>query len=102
MFEGEEVAYIRQTTGFPGIEMILRVDSEVKKFGVEPRLETRHFVASLGADEVSPKRLMVTIRGHWGDENGCISSRTAGGMKTASGVPDRGWRSVWPPGATGR
>jgi predicted transposase YbfD/YdcC len=68
--EGEEVDYIRETTGFPGIEMILRVDGEVKKAGVETSVETRYFVASLEADEVSPKRLMGAVRGHWGVENG--------------------------------
>ena len=50
--------------------MILRVDSEVKKSGVETSLETRYFVASVGADEASPKQLMDTVRGHWGVENG--------------------------------
>lgn len=70
MVEGEEVDYIRETTEFPGIELILRVDSEIKKPGVEPGLETRYFVASLGADEASPKRLMSAVRGHWGVENG--------------------------------
>ena len=49
--------------------MIARVDHEVKKPGVETSLETRHFVASLEADEASPKYLMNTIRGHWGVEN---------------------------------
>jgi hypothetical protein len=49
--------------------MILRVESEVKKPGVEPVLETRYFVASLGADEASPERLMRVVRGHWGVEN---------------------------------
>jgi predicted transposase YbfD/YdcC len=68
--EGEEVDYIRETTEFPGIAMILRVDSEVKKSGVVTGLETRHFVASLEADEASPKRLMAAVRGHWGVENG--------------------------------
>ena len=43
--------------------MILRVDSEVKKPGVETGLETRYFVASLEADEASPKRLMDS--GSW-------------------------------------
>jgi predicted transposase YbfD/YdcC len=56
-------------TGFPGLEMILRVDSEVKKSGVETTLETRYFVASLDADQASPKRLMGAVRGHWGVEN---------------------------------
>ena len=32
--EGEEVAYIRETTDFPGIGLILRVDTEVTKAGV--------------------------------------------------------------------
>ena len=50
--------------------MILRVDSEVKKSGVVTGLETRHFVASLEADEATPKRLMGAVRGHWGVENG--------------------------------
>jgi predicted transposase YbfD/YdcC len=67
--EGEEVDYIREATGFPGLEMILRVDREVKKPGVETSLETRYFVASLDADHTSPKRLMGAVRGHWGVEN---------------------------------
>ena len=50
--------------------MILRVESEIKKSGAETGVETRHFVASLGADEASPKRLMGAVRGHWGVENG--------------------------------
>jgi predicted transposase YbfD/YdcC len=68
--EGEEVDSIRETTKFPGIALILRVDSEVKKSGVVTGLETRHFVARLKADEASPKRLMDAVRGHWGVENG--------------------------------
>jgi hypothetical protein len=67
--EGEEVDYLREATGFPGIELILKVESEVKKPGAETGLETRHFVASLAADEASPKRLMAAVRGHWGVEN---------------------------------
>jgi predicted transposase YbfD/YdcC len=49
--------------------MILRVESEVKKAGVETVLETRYFVTSLRAEEASPKRLMEAVRGHWGVEN---------------------------------
>ena len=82
--------------------MILRVDSEVKTSGVVTGLETCRFVASVGADEASPRRLMGAVRGHWGVENGLDSSRIAGGMKTASGVPDRVWRSAWPPSAMPR
>jgi predicted transposase YbfD/YdcC len=68
--EGDEVDYIREATDFPGVEMILRVDSETKKAGVVTGLETRYFITSLGADEASPKRLMGLVRGHWGVENG--------------------------------
>jgi hypothetical protein len=82
--------------------MILRVESEVQKSGVETGLEPRAFVARLEADKASPKRLMDTVRGHWGSRTDCISSRIAGGMKTASGVPVRAWRNAWPSGATVR
>lgn len=49
--------------------MILRVDSEVKKTGVVTGVEARSFITSLGADAVSPKRLMGLVRGHWGVED---------------------------------
>jgi hypothetical protein len=63
--EGDEVLYAREATGFPGIAMILRLDSEVAKGGVVSRQETRYMITSLGGDEVSPKRLMNLVRGHW-------------------------------------
>jgi hypothetical protein len=44
--------------------MILRVESAVMKAGVLTGQETRHFITSLGADAVSPKRLMELVRGH--------------------------------------
>ena len=50
--------------------MILRVESAVMKAGVLTGQEPRHFITSLGADAVSPKRLMELVRGHWGVENG--------------------------------
>ena len=50
--------------------MILRVDSEARSGGSLVRRETRYFVTSLAADEVSPERLMRLVRGHWGVENG--------------------------------
>jgi predicted transposase YbfD/YdcC len=68
--EGQEVAHIREAVGFPGIEMILRVDLEVSVAGVTRSRETRHLITSLGADEVSPERLMGLVRGHWSVENG--------------------------------
>ena len=68
--EGDAVTYIREATGFPGVEMILRVESAVMKAGVLTGQETRYLITSLGADAVSPKRLMELVRGHWGVENG--------------------------------
>jgi predicted transposase YbfD/YdcC len=67
--EGDEVAYVREATGFPGIAMIFRIDAEVAKDGVVSRQETRYMITSLGGDEVSPKRLMDLVRGHWSVEN---------------------------------
>jgi Transposase DDE domain len=68
--EGEEVAYVREATGFPGIELILRVDLDVSATGAPVRHEARYFVTSLAADAVSPGQLLRWVRGHWGVENG--------------------------------
>jgi hypothetical protein len=68
--EGDEVAYVREATGFPGIAMIFRIDAEVAKGEVIRRQETRYMITSLGGDAVSPKRLMDLVRGHWSVENG--------------------------------
>jgi hypothetical protein len=68
--EGDEVSYIREATGFPGLELILRVDLDVSAAGVPERHETRHFIASLSADEASPEQLLRWVRGHWCVENG--------------------------------
>ena len=32
--------------------------------------ESRYLIASLGGDQVSPRRLMDLVRGHWSVENG--------------------------------
>ncbi len=68
--DGEEVAYIREATGFPGIAMILRIDAEVTKAGALVRRETRYMITSLDSGQVSPRRLMALVRGHWSVENG--------------------------------
>ena len=68
--EGEEVAYIREATSFPGLELILRVDLDIAVAGVADRQESRYFVCSLSADEVSPGQLLRLVRGHWCVENG--------------------------------
>ena len=50
--------------------MMLRIDTEVTKAGAPVRLEARYLITSLNGDEVSAKRLMDLVRGHWGVENG--------------------------------
>jgi predicted transposase YbfD/YdcC len=64
------VAHIREAVDFPGIEMILRVDLAVSVAGATTSQETRYLATSLGADEVSPERLLELVRGHWSVENG--------------------------------
>ena len=64
------VRYIREATSFPGIELILRVDLEVRAKDGSIRRETRYFITSLSADEVSPARLLRLVRGHGCVENG--------------------------------
>jgi Transposase DDE domain len=48
----------------------LRVDWDVSVAGAPDRRETRYFIASLSADEVSPEQLLRWVRGHWCVENG--------------------------------
>jgi predicted transposase YbfD/YdcC len=68
--EGEEVAYVRAATSFPGLELILRVDLDVTAAGAAVRREVRYLVTSLSAAAVSPGRLLRLVRGHWCVENG--------------------------------
>jgi hypothetical protein len=42
----------------------------VSASGAPDRHETRYFITSLPADEVSPGQLMRWVRGHWCVENG--------------------------------
>ncbi|CAN5878621.1 hypothetical protein BH23PLA1_BH23PLA1_16940 [soil metagenome] len=70
MIEGVEVDYLREWTAFPGLSMILRVDTEVRTGSGPDRHETRYFVTSLVPEAVSPERLLALIRGHWSVENG--------------------------------
>jgi len=65
-----EVDYIRELTAFPGLSMILRVDTEVRVASDPDRHETRYFITSLAPEAVSPERLLALIRGHWSVENG--------------------------------
>jgi hypothetical protein len=65
-----EVDYVREVTAFPGIAMILRVDTEARVPAGPSRHETRYLITSLSPESVSPSRLMELIRGHWSVENG--------------------------------
>ncbi len=64
ILEGEDVAYIREATSFPGIGLILRLDTEVRTSSALIRQETRYFISSLSAAEVSAEQLMRLVRGH--------------------------------------
>ena len=61
--------YARRSLSFPGLRIVLRVDSEVRKRGREPVRETRHFATSLDPERVSPPGLLRHVRGHWQVEN---------------------------------
>jgi predicted transposase YbfD/YdcC len=47
----------------------LRVDAEVRVRKTIVRHETRYFITSLSAEEVSSEQLMRLVRGHWCIEN---------------------------------
>ena len=60
---------LRDATRFPGIELILRVESVIRGKDGVTRTETRYFITSLRGDETSPERLLRLVRGHWSVEN---------------------------------
>ena len=66
----ETADYARQTLSFPGLRILLRVDSETRGAGADPKTETRYFAASVDPDRVRPDELLAAVRGHWQVENG--------------------------------
>jgi len=54
---------------FDGIELILRIDTQVTAKGVVTHVETQYKIASISSDKVSSEKLMRLNRGHWGVEN---------------------------------
>jgi len=54
---------------FYGIELILRVDTQVTAKGVVTHFETQYKIASISSDKISSQELMRLNRGHWGVEN---------------------------------
>lgn len=48
----------------------MRVDSETRGGGAEPKTETRYFATALDPGRVTPAELLGAVRGHWQVENG--------------------------------
>ena len=66
----ETADYAREALSFPGLRILLRVDSETRKAGAEATGETRYFATGLDPARVSPDGLLAAVRGHWEVENG--------------------------------
>ncbi len=66
----ETADYAREALTFPGLRILLRVDSEAWGGGTEPETETRYFAASADPGQVTPDELLAAVRGHWQVENG--------------------------------
>lgn len=62
--------YAREALSFPGLRIVLRVDSEKRTRSGERTQETRYFATSLDPDVVSAGELLAHVRGHWQIENG--------------------------------
>lgn len=66
----ETADYARESLAFPGLRIVLRVDSETREAGAVVAGETRYFATSLDPARVTPDGLLAAVRGHWGIENG--------------------------------
>jgi hypothetical protein len=62
--------YARAALSFPGLRLLLRVDSETRGGGAAPTTETRYFATALDPGRVTPDELLRAVRGHWQVENG--------------------------------
>jgi hypothetical protein len=62
--------YARERLAFPGLRIVLRVDSETRSRAAEPAGETRYFATSLDPATVTADALLELVRGHWQIENG--------------------------------
>ena len=61
--------YIRKAWNVPNCRTVLCTIREVWKDGKRQPCEKRYFVSSLDAKEVSPKRFLELVQGHWQIEN---------------------------------
>jgi hypothetical protein len=66
----ETADYARETLAFPGLRILLRVDTETRSGGADPKTETRYFATALDPGAVTPDALLAAVRGHWQVENG--------------------------------
>src|SRR5262249_49320431 len=62
--------YAREALSFPGLRILLRVDSETRQSGTEPKTETRYFATAVAPVRITPDGLLAAVRGHWQVENG--------------------------------
>jgi hypothetical protein len=65
----ESADYAREALSFPGLRLLLRVESETRG-GAGVQTETRYFATSLEPGRVTPEGLLALVRGHWQVENG--------------------------------
>jgi predicted transposase YbfD/YdcC len=66
----ENTEYIRETLGFPGCQIALRVDRDVIADDGTVRLsDTRYFVTSIAPEFVTADELLAAVRNHWQIEN---------------------------------
>jgi hypothetical protein len=68
--DAEAADYAREALSFPGLRLLLRVQSETRVGGAAARVETRYFAASLAPGAATPDELLAAVRGHWQVENG--------------------------------
>lgn len=66
----ETADYARAALSFPGLRILLRVDSETRRGGVAVTTETRYFATAVDPSRVTPDELLAVVRGHWQVENG--------------------------------
>ncbi len=66
----ETADYAREKLSFPGLRILLRVDSETRGGEADPKTETRYFATALDPGCVTPDGLLAAVRGHWQVENG--------------------------------
>jgi len=66
----DDAEYIRERLDFPGCQIVMRVDREVRSpDGGIRSAESRYFATSIDPGSVTPSRLQAYVREHWQVEN---------------------------------